>query len=80
MALWNTDGDLLQRSGWTVALTEAEVASSGMTDSFLKAAHLTRTRHDHKVTPSEACGRGIQPRDPALRKITTILITGMREL
>ena len=61
MALWNTVGDLLQGSGWTAALTEAEVASSGIADSFLKAAHLTRTRHAHHVTfnPSEAYGRGI---------------------
>ena len=50
MALWKTLGDLLDGSGWTAALTEAEVASAGMTDSFLKAAHLTRTRHVHQVT------------------------------
>ena len=50
MALWNTLGDLLECSGWTTALTEAEVASSGKADSFLKAAHLTRTRHAHQVT------------------------------
>ena len=50
MALWNALGDLLDGSGWTAALTEAEVASAGMTDSFLKAAHLTRTRHVHQVT------------------------------
>uniref|UniRef100_UPI00358E5A52 uncharacterized protein n=1 Tax=Myxine glutinosa TaxID=7769 RepID=UPI00358E5A52 len=50
MDLWNTVGDLLQGSGWTAALTEAEVASSGIADSFLKTAHLTRTRHAHQVT------------------------------
>ena len=50
MALWKTLGDLLDGSGWTAALTEAEVASAGMTDSFWKAAHLTRTRHVHQVT------------------------------
>jgi hypothetical protein len=44
MALWNTLGDLLESSGWTTALLEAEVASSGVADSFLKASHLTRTR------------------------------------
>lgn len=32
MALWNTLGDLLECSGWTTALTEAEVASSGKAD------------------------------------------------
>lgn len=32
MALWNTLGDLLECSGWTTALTEAQVASSGKAD------------------------------------------------
>ena len=50
MALWNILGDVLEASGWTDALTEAEVASSGIADSFLKVAHLTRTRHAHQVT------------------------------
>lgn len=50
MALWNVLGDLLKNSGWTTALTEAEVASAGTADSFLRVAHLTRTRHAHQVT------------------------------
>ena len=50
MALWNTLGDILEGSGWTTALTEAEVASSGIAASFLKSAHLNRTRHAHQVT------------------------------
>ena len=50
MALWNTLGDVLENSGWTTALTEAEVATSGIVSSFLKAAHLTRTRHAHQIT------------------------------
>ena len=50
MALWNTLGDVLEDSGWTTALTEAEAASSGTADSFLKVAHLTRTRHAHQIT------------------------------
>lgn len=45
MALWNTLGDLLESSGWSTALTEAEVASSGVAESFTKASHLTRTRY-----------------------------------
>ena len=49
MALWNTL-DVLEDSGWTTALTEAEVASSGTADSFLKVVHLTRTRHAHQIT------------------------------
>ena len=33
MALWNTLGDLLDASGWTTALVEAEVASHGVAES-----------------------------------------------
>ena len=47
MPLWNTLGDVLEDSGWSTALAEAEVASSGTADSFLKVAYLTRTRHAH---------------------------------
>ena len=50
MALWNTLGDVLEGSGWTAAPTQADVASSAMADSYLKATHLTRTRHAHQVT------------------------------
>ena len=50
MALWNTLGDLLEGSGWTTALTEAQIASFYTADSFLKVAHLARTRHTHQVT------------------------------
>ena len=46
MALWSVLGDLLDGSGWTTALSEAEVASSGVADSFLKVTHLTRTRYE----------------------------------
>ncbi|XP_048588880.1 uncharacterized protein LOC125572422 [Nematostella vectensis] len=50
MALWSVVGDLLDGSGWTAALTESNVASSGEADSFLRVTHLTRTRHAHQVT------------------------------
>ena len=50
MALWSTLGDVLEGSGWTSALTESEVASSGTADSYLKVSHLARTRHAHQVT------------------------------
>ncbi len=50
MAMWKTYGDYLEGSGWTNALTQAAVASSGTADSFLKATHLTRTRHAHQVS------------------------------
>ncbi len=48
--MWTTYGDYLEGSGWTSALTQAGIASSGTADSFLKPSHLTRTRHTHQVT------------------------------
>lgn len=45
-------GDLLDSSGWTEVLVEAGITSSGTADSFLKAAHVTRTRRAHQVTAS----------------------------
>ena len=45
-------GDLLEGSGWTGALTQADVASPGTADSFLKASHVTRTRRAHQITAS----------------------------
>ena len=50
MVLWTMRGDLLALSGWTTALTEAGIASSGTSDSSLKAAHLTKTRRANQVT------------------------------
>ena len=50
MAMWRTFGDYLEGSGWTAALTQAGVASSGTSDSFLHASHLPRTRHAHQVS------------------------------
>ena len=45
-------GDWLEDSGWVEALVQAKVASAGTADSFLKASHVTRTRHAHQVTAS----------------------------
>ena len=39
MALWSVLGDLLDGSGWTTALSEAEVAPFGVAFFFLKATH-----------------------------------------
>ena len=50
MALWNTIGDFLDCSGWTTALCEADIATSGVADSLLKVSHLTRTRRSHQIT------------------------------
>ena len=48
--MWTTYGDYLEGCGWTNVLIQAGVASSGTADSFLKASHLTRTRHVHQLT------------------------------
>ena len=50
MAMWSTFGDYLDGPGWTAALTQAGIASSGTADSFLKACHLTKTRYAHQVS------------------------------
>ena len=43
-------GGWLDGSGWTSALSEANVASPGTADSFLKAAMVTCTRRTHQET------------------------------
>lgn len=43
-------GDLLDGSGWTNAITTAGIATSGTADSFIKASHVTRSRHAHQIT------------------------------
>ena len=50
MAALKMLGNLLEGSEWTGALVQANVASSGTADSFLKASHVTRTRWAHQVT------------------------------
>lgn len=43
-------GSMLAGSGWTSALVEADVASSGTADSFLSATNVTKTCQAHQVT------------------------------
>ena len=50
MDIWDTIGDFLHCPGWTAALCEPGVTTSGIADSFLKASHLTRTRRAHQIT------------------------------
>ena len=45
-------GDLLDSSGWIGALTQANIASFGTADSYLKVSHVIRTRLVHQVTAS----------------------------
>lgn len=50
MAALRSLESLLRDSGWTRALTEANVCSSGTAESFLAAASVTRTKHSHQIT------------------------------
>ena len=43
-------GKLLEQSGWTSAIAEAGVASSGTAESFLTVSSITRTRLAHQIT------------------------------
>ena len=43
-------GTLRKDSGWTSAICEANVASSGTAESFLIASSITRTRQSHQIT------------------------------
>ena len=52
MAVLKSIGTLLQKSGWTEAIVEAGIASSGTAESFLYASSVTRTRQMHQVTVS----------------------------
>ncbi len=48
--------DLLDGTGWTNALAQAEVATIGTADSFIYASHVARTRRAHQVTASSLYG------------------------
>jgi len=50
MAALRTLGDWLQGSGWVEALVQAEIATAGTADSFLRASHVLHTRRAHQVT------------------------------
>ncbi|KAJ8395934.1 hypothetical protein AAFF_G00026420 [Aldrovandia affinis] len=41
---------VVQGSGWVQALVQAEIATAGTADSFLRASHVLRTRRAHQVT------------------------------
>ena len=50
MATLKLLGDWLEDSGWTNALVQAGIASSGTSKSFINVSHVTKTRHAHQVT------------------------------
>ena len=58
MAAFKVLGNWLEGSGWTTAITNAEIATSGVADSFLKASHLTKTRHAHPAVYQEFLAGG----------------------
>ena len=43
-------GHWLEGSEWTSALVQADVASAGVADSFIKSSHVRKTRHAHQAT------------------------------
>ena len=51
-AFLKTLGSLLEDSGWTAALVDADVATAGTAVSFIKVANIKRTRKAHQVTVS----------------------------
>ena len=51
-AFLKTLGSLLEDSGWTAALVDADVATTGTADSFIMVANIKRTRKAHQVTVS----------------------------
>ena len=50
MAALKTLGDWLKGSGWVQALVQANITTPGIADSFLQAAHVTRTIRALQVT------------------------------
>ena len=50
MAAFKVLGEWLEASGWTHALTQADIASSGTADSFLKAPYVTKSQRAHQIT------------------------------
>ena len=52
MEAFKTIGNLLDSSGWTAALVQANVATPGTASSFLCVTYVTRTRRAHQITAS----------------------------
>jgi len=48
MAAFKTIGNLLDSNGWSGTLVEANCATPGTADSFLRITHVTRTRRAHQ--------------------------------
>ena len=50
MAMLSMLGKWLEGSGWSSALVEAGIATSGRAEAMLSASHVKRTRYAHQVT------------------------------
>ena len=48
--LWSVSGDWLDGSGWTTAITNSGISSSGKAQSFIGVHHICRTRYIHQVS------------------------------
>ena len=48
--LRNVSGDWLDNSGWTTALTNSGITTSGKAQSFIGVYHICRTRYIHQVS------------------------------
>ena len=77
MAAWNAVGSWMDGSGWTDALIQAKVATSGKTESYSRATHLMKTRYAHGVTaaslyilPDKAYEDYLQEIEDAAEKLT----------
>ena len=51
-AFLKVNGQWLENSGWTAALVDANVATPGTAESFIKVSSITRTQRAHQVTAS----------------------------
>ncbi len=45
LAVFRGVNNLLQGSGWIIALVDASITTQGKAESFLQCSHVTQTRH-----------------------------------
>ena len=50
IAAFKVLGEFLDGSGWVNALVNADIASPGTAESFLKVSHLAKARRAHQIT------------------------------
>ena len=48
--LWSVSGDWLDGSGWTTALINSGISTSGKAQAFISVHHICRTRYMHQVS------------------------------